>query len=60
MRAQSKGFKYTSVQGRAFQLGGCWLSDNGKILYEHIEKFPGDLADISEILVSIPLRLKSE
>jgi len=54
MRAMSKGFRQTSVQGDPWQLGGVFvLKPGGKMTYRDISSEAGDHAPIDEVLTAL-------
>lgn len=59
-RAWSKGYKQSEIQGDPYRLGGCWLIDNGLVLFEHLEQYPGDLVKMEDILMNIPLKFQKK
>lgn len=54
LRAISKGFRQTETRGDAFQNGGVIVVDsNGDIVYTHIEREAGDLADMDDVIAAL-------
>jgi chromosome segregation ATPase len=48
--ARSLGYAQGPIQGDILQLGGAFILKNSHVMYEHIEKYSGDLVDPVEIL----------
>jgi hypothetical protein len=52
LNAEARALGYTQgpIQGDILQLGGSFIIKDGKVMYEHIEKFAGDLTKPIECL----------
>jgi alkyl hydroperoxide reductase subunit AhpC len=48
--ARALGYAQGPIQGDILQLGGAFILKNGNVMYEHIEKYAGDIADPVDIL----------
>lgn len=53
--AMSQGHSQGSTQGDSLQLGGTFvISKTQGVIYEHLEQFAGDHADLNEVLSVLP------
>jgi len=51
--ANSEGFEQGKTQGDALQLGGVFvISKTNGIVFQHLEQFAGDHADLAEVLTA--------
>jgi len=59
--AMSQGFSQGKTEGDGLQLGGSFvLSKQNGILFEHLEAFAGDHANLQNLLAAIPSNQKKE
>jgi len=53
--AMAQGFTQGKTEGDSLQLGGAFvLSKKNGVMFEHLEEFAGDHADLKDLLASIP------
>lgn len=54
-RAMRAGFRQTATRGDALQLGGVLVIEKGgRILYTHVDREPGDVADVRAVVAALP------
>jgi hypothetical protein len=58
VRALAAGYAPGRVVGDARQLGGALLVDDGRLVYLHRARSPGDLVDPSDIVQAALTRLE--